>query len=100
MPPSRDSKKGKTKKTNLESVKLHIGVTVVESLDHALDSLLGAILVPRHLIAYFDDGAPVLRRQILVSRLGCDDVSSHKRRRKKTGKIKENISQLPSVILM
>lgn len=69
--------KGDEQGTNLESVELHVGISVGEPLDHALDCFLGAILVARHLVAYFDDGAPVLRRQILVSRLGCDAVSKY-----------------------
>lgn len=39
-------------------------------LDHALDSFFGSILVARDLIAHLDDGAPVLRCQVLVGRLG------------------------------
>lgn len=68
MPPSRHTPKGRT---YLEGVKLDIGIAMSQPLDHALDRLLGAIRVARHLIAYFNDGAPVFRRQILVSRLGC-----------------------------
>jgi hypothetical protein len=62
--------------TNLEGVELDIGVAMGESLDHALDGFLGTVGVARHLVAYLDDGAPVLRRQVLVSRLGCEDAVS------------------------
>lgn len=56
--------------TNLKSIELNVGIAMGQALDHALDRLLGAILVTRHLVAYFDDGTPILRGEVLVRRLG------------------------------
>ena len=62
-------------KTNLECVQLDIGVAMSKTLNQALDNLLGPIRFRRHLVAHLDDGTPVLRRQVLVRRLGYNMVS-------------------------
>lgn len=54
----------------LESIELDICVTVSKTFDHALDGLLRAALVTRHLVAYFHDGTPILRGGVFVCRLG------------------------------
>lgn len=57
--------------TYLESVELHVGVPVSKTLDQTLDRLLGAVLVGRDPVADLHDGAPVLRCEVLIRRLGC-----------------------------
>lgn len=56
--------------THLESVELHVGVAVGQTLDQGLDCLLGAVGIAGHAIANLHDGAPVLRGEVLVRRLG------------------------------
>jgi hypothetical protein len=56
----------------LESIQLHIGISVCEAFDHALGNLPRAILVAADTIAHLHDRAPVLRCEVLVRRLGCD----------------------------
>jgi hypothetical protein len=53
-----------------------------ESLDHALDSFLGAICVVGDLVADLDDGAPVLGGEVLVGRLGYGTLDYRFRRSK------------------
>lgn len=54
----------------LECIELDIGIAVRQALDQALDCLVGAIRVTRHFVADLDDSPPVLRREVLVGRLG------------------------------
>ena len=46
-----------------------------ETLDHALNSFFGAVGVAGHTIADLHNGAPVLRREILVGRLVCEQAT-------------------------
>lgn len=64
--------------TYLKSVKLDIGVAMRKTSNDALNSLLGAILVVAYFVADLDNGAPILRREVLVGGLGYTDVSRKK----------------------
>lgn len=55
----------------LECVELHVGIAMSKALDQALDDLFGAVGVTGYLVADLDDGAPVLRGEVLVRCLGC-----------------------------
>jgi hypothetical protein len=46
--------------------------------DDALDSLLGAIWVVAYFVTDLDNGAPILRREVLVGGLGYIGVSRKK----------------------
>ena len=59
---------------------MDVGVAVGEALDHALDGLLGAVRIAGDAVADLHDGAPVLRREIFVRRLGCTLQSDVSRR--------------------
>lgn len=55
---------------NLESIELHVRITMGQSLDQTLDNFFGAIWIARDLVAHFDDGAPVLGGEILIGSSG------------------------------
>jgi hypothetical protein len=61
--------------TYLKSVKLDIGVAMRKTSDDALNSLLGTILVVAHFVADLNNGAPILRSEVLVGGLGYAGVS-------------------------
>ena len=46
-----------------------------KTLDHALDDFLGTVWVGGDFVADLENSAPILGRRLLVSRLGCVDVS-------------------------
>lgn len=66
--------------TCLKSVELDIGVAMGKAPDDALNSLLGAIWVVAYFVADLDNGAPILRREVLVGGLGYTGVSRKKAR--------------------
>lgn len=59
-----------TEITHLEGIELYVGVAVGKTLDQGLNCLLGAVGIAGHAIADLHYGAPVLRGEVLVRRLG------------------------------
>ena len=59
----------KGEESHLERVQLDIGVAMGQALDQALYRLLWPVLVAGDSVADLHDGAPVLRREVLVGRL-------------------------------
>lgn len=60
----------------LQSVQLHVRISMRQPLDHTRDGVLGAAILSRHLIADIHDVLPVLGGEVLVGRLGCTALES------------------------